>query len=199
MHQPKVKVIRLEKDLVRAIRLINKLLTLNDLHFKYSLNLDYKSKNYGEFDPQKANDIYLNPAAFYNTSKEDPHALYFSTDYSIYAVSIHEFSHLLDAKFNILDKYKIEFSDKLILNQNSESSRSEELAEVMSLYILNPYLLKLIDKSRYIFLRDIFISPTVCRKSNFISKWTNWPDKIKDLCAERWKICVSGDKILFLN
>lgn len=196
MKEPKIKVIRLEKDLVKAIRLIDKLLSKNDFNFKYLLNLDYKMKDFGQFDPQEANSIYINPAAFYDTKKELPHAKYFTTDFSIFAVSIHEFSHLLDAKLNILDKYKVKFPERLILNDNSQTDRREELAEIMSLYILNPYMLRLIDKPRYNFMRTIFLSPTPCLKTDFIVKWNRWSDRIRELCFRRWGFKVSGGKII---
>ncbi len=131
----KIKIIRLEKDLLKAINLIDKFLINNNLNISYSINLDYKMKNFGEFDPQKQNEIVLNPAAFYDTKKEDPHSKYYSTDFSIFAVAIHEFSHLLDAKLDLITRYKEAFPEKFFLNKNSELDRREELAELMGLYI----------------------------------------------------------------
>ncbi len=191
MQMPKVKVVRLEKELVKAIRIIDKFLSMNKIEIIYTITLDYKMKNFGEFDPNKKNVITLNPAAFYDTKKEQPHAKYYSTDFTIGAVAIHEFSHMFDEKNGLLEKYRDVFTERFFVNRNAEKDYREELAELLSLYILNPYFLKLINKERFDFFNKLFESPTKCTKANFVSKWESWPDKIKELCMKKWGINVT--------
>lgn len=187
---PKVKVVRLEKDLLRAIKLIDKFLSKNKIEIKYSITLDYSMQSFGQFNPSKKNEISLNPSAFYDTKKELPHAKYYTTDFSLLAVAVHEFCHLLDEKMNLIKKYQETFPEKIIINKNSEVDRREELAEVLSLYILNPYLVKSINKNIFDFFKSLFESPTPNTMSYFVRKWESWPDKIKKLCNDNWGIMV---------
>lgn len=190
MNMPKVKVVRLEKDLLRAIKLIDKFLSRNNIDIKYSITLDYSMQSFGQFNPSKKNEISLNPSAFYDTKKELPHAKYYSTDFSLLAVAVHEFCHLLDEKTNLLKRYQETFPEKIIINKNSEVDRREELAEVLALYILNPYLVKSINKNIFDFFKTLFESPTPNTMSYFVRKWESWPDKIKKLCNDNWGIIV---------
>lgn len=192
---PKIKIVGLEKDLVRAIKLIDRFLKINDIKIKYSISLDYNIKDYGLFYQEEKTNIVLNPKAFSDTSKEDPHAPYYSTDFSILAVAIHEFVHMLVFKYDLKDAYRKTFGEKFILNENSRKDWDEEMAEVGRLYFLNPYLLKIVNPKRYKYLRKLFQSPTPCTKSNFLKKWNKWPREIQELCSRQWGIEVLDDKI----
>lgn len=175
---PKVKIVHLQSDLTKAIRIIGKFFKLNDIKIKYTLVLDYKLDSFGIFYPNKKFEITINPSQFHDTSLEETHQLYYSTDFSITSVAIHEMSHLLDQHFGILDLYKKKFKDKLILNENSERDKAEEVAEIFRLFFLNPFFLKLISPDRYDFFKELFQSPSSCTKRNFISKWKTWNPQI---------------------
>ena len=193
---PQIKVVNLEKDLIKAIRLIHKFLKANNLKIQYTLTLDYKLESYGIFWPNDKHNITINPAQFSDTSREEPHAPYYSTDFSIGAVLIHEFIHLLAEKYSLHESYKERFKDKrLILNENSKKDVHEEIAELGRLYFLNPYFLKLIDESRFNYLKELFESPSRNTKANFISKWRSWNPQIHQLCLEKWGIKVLGNRV----
>ncbi len=196
---PKIKVINLQSDLTKAIRLINKFISINNLNIKYTLLLDYKIPEFGIFFPDNKNEIVINPAQFQDTSKEDPHSKNYTCDFSFQAVACHEFVHLISDRYKIWEKYRKAFSDKLILNENSEKDVHEEIAEAGRLYFLNPFMLKLISKERFDFFHNMFESPTPITKQNFIVKYKKWPKEIRELCLKEWKIKVSGQEITFLK
>lgn len=193
---PEVKIHRLENDLIRAVKLIEKFLTINKIELKYSITLDYKLEGaYGEWDPKKKTEIVLNPSAFYNNSKEKPWAKGYSEDYSLMGVAIHEFNHMLLSKFNLENEYDETFPKSFYINENCRNDRREELCEIFSLYILNPYFLKLINPERFNFCKKLFESPTPCTKSAFISRWRKWSPQIHQICLEKWGIKVLGNRV----
>lgn len=199
-NQPKVKVLKLERDLVKAIKIINKFFEINNLKIKYTLVLDYQLRDaYGIYWPEEKNTITINPSQFQNTEKEDLHCPNFTNDLGICAVTVHEICHLLDERFKITEKYKERFSGKFILNANSKKDWYENTVELLRTYILNPYLLKIVAPEQFEFLKSLYKSPNPCTKQNFLSKYTKFPKEIKEICLKKWKIKVSGTEVVLLK
>ena len=148
---------------------------------------------------------------FYQNSKKNKWAVFINpsecndipnfgyvSDFSIYGTIIHEFCHLLQFtifKEKIIGYYINKFEDKLVFNPESGDERFEELADIMALYITNPYLLKHIDSERYNFCKKYFKSPIPCTESTFKKLWSGWTDTIQNRCKKKWKIWVQRGKI----
>lgn len=196
MPKPEIKVSELHVEIDKAIKIIDKLLKINKIKIKYSINMNFKMKCYGEFNPENENEISINPTFSIEDSGSEINASYYSCDFSILGIAIHEIAHLLDQKFEISKEYRKSFPKQFILNHNSKKDRIEELAEILMLYILNPYLLKIINLEVFNFLKDYFISPSSCSKDYFCRKWSAWPKEIRDDCVNRWKISVKSGQIL---
>ncbi len=111
------------------------------------------------------------------------------------SVAIHEFNHLLDERLKLGKKYEEEFPKPFFTNDNCKVDRREELSENLSLYFLNPYFLKLINKERFNFFKNLFVSPTPVTKANFIKRYKSWNPQIHQLCLERWGIKILGNRI----
>lgn len=193
---PKIKIVRLEKKLITAIKIIDKFLTINDLDIKYSITLDYSLKDFGVFYPDSKSEITINPSQFYDTSLEDPHSYGYSCDFDLISVCLHEFFHMLDCRLGLSEKYRARFKEKFILNDNSNKNRYEELVEALRIFALNPFFLKLINREVFDFFCIQFQSPTPITKKNFLVKYKSWPKEIRELCLKQWGIKVIGSKII---
>lgn len=194
---PEINLSGLPKELTKAFRLISRLIELNKLPIKYSLTMDFDLDSYGIYDYSKQSEIRINPYLFKNATFEETHALYYTSDFSLLGVAVHEFNHLLDDRLKLLDSYKEEFPEPFHLNKNSRKDRREELAELMSLYELNPFFLKVINPEIYKFLLRTYKSPTITSEKNFLSKFKRWPKEIKSDCKEKWGIYSWGDRMIY--
>ena len=106
---------------------------------------------------------------------------------------MHEFGHYCDDRFNLLDKYlQMEFKSDIDLNEYASTSKMEELAELLSLYFVNPYLLKYINIERFNWVKNFFKSPSPNSSKRFISLFNNWPKDIKKECWNKYKIRVTS-------
>lgn len=194
---PEINLSGLPKELTKAFKLISRLIELNKLPITYSLTMDFELDSYGVYDYSKRSEIRVNPYLFKNATNEEIHALYYTVDFSLLAVAVHEFNHLLDDRLNLLESYKEEFPEPFPLNKNAKKDRREELAELMSLYELNPYFLKLINPEVYKFLLGAYKSPTITSEKNFLAKYKRWPKEIKADCKERWGVYSWGDRMIY--
>ena len=108
-------------------------------------------------------------------------------------VIIHEIAHLIDHKLKIMKQYLENWplkKDRLILNSNSRTDRIEELAEIVSVYITNPYLLRLISKERFAFLKSLFKSPAPYSQVFFGKSYERWSMKTKRNFKRRFGIFI---------
>jgi hypothetical protein len=193
---PKIKVAHLDPQIDRAIKLIAKFQRINDLKINYTITLDYKLDCFGMFYPDEKHNITINPDQFHDTSKEEPHAVDYTTDFGLCSVVVHEIIHLLAEKYLIHDLYKEKFkNNKFILNNNSRKDVHETIAEEGRLYFMNPYFLKLISPDRFEFFQGLFQTPSPITKKSFIVKWKSWNPQIHQLCLEKWGIKVLGNRI----
>jgi hypothetical protein len=92
--------------------------------------------------------------------------------------------------------YRAEFKEKLILNDYCQDMWCEEMAEVLMLYITNPYLLKHIDEDRFEFFKTLFKSPTNCTEATFKAKYKAWSKEIRKVCRSLWGIHVYKNQII---
>lgn len=197
MITPEINLNGLPKELIKAFKIIGRLIEKNKINIKYKFTIDFELDCYGLFDPSNKHEIRVNPYIFKNARYEEKNAMYYSSDYSILGVCVHEFAHLLDEHLKLLSDYIETFPEPNIISNNCEKGRREELAEVMSLYILNPFFLKKIFPDAYKYFRNVFISPTVNSEKSFITKYNKWPKEIKQDCKEKWGIYPWGDGFRF--
>lgn len=171
------RFISLVKDFEKA----NPHLDLKNLKIKFKYDL----KASGEFDDRKPNSICVNPNRCDNTG-----------EFSFYLICIHEWAHLLDRKFKMLRQYKKDFLKKdnhLILTTYAKRERedSEELAEIIVLYMTNPYLLKLISQKHFDFVAGYFKSPIECTKEHFEKLFETYSQRYKKSIIKRFNIKIT--------
>lgn len=161
----KIKIKSYPIELHPFIIFVKKLYRINkwdDIN-KLEIILDYQAKNVaGYYFPNQKNKLYINPTLCIN------HIL--NTEFSEPVILIHELCHLLDNHFNILPEY--EAFPKTIINNNSSRNRIEELAEILTVYLLDHKLMKTINKNIYKLFRKNIKPPN---KSNI-----KLPDNIKE-------------------
>jgi len=185
-------IVKNKKSLNKVTRLIRKLNRINKISFKkLEMILDYSLDNAGEFVDEENSKIYINPDSCDRDSLGD---------YSLFFVCVHEYAHLLDHRLRIWRKFEAAFpekKDRLYINSNSRTNIIEELAEIMTIYIVNPYLLKMISKTHWKFLRQFFKSPVACTPNNFVEIYNTWSSKWKANFRRRFGIHVRGDVIFY--
>lgn len=201
MGRVEIEIVSVEKELIKAIKMIDRFLRLNKINFKYSIAFDFNYSQLGFCYPGIENKIYINP-------KNCAQSIFlyrdcfprFSEDCTIFGVALHEFCHLIDHKFDLTDSYKILFSEKFPLNPYAHvGGIYEEVAEILSLYMTNPYFLKLINFDIFDFFRERFKSPTECSQRTFLRFYKKWPKHIQEICKSQWGIEVSGNIVKNLS
>jgi hypothetical protein len=166
-------------EMRHASSLIKKCIKINKLHIKsVKINLDFNHYNRRELGHYFYNSlnkyqvtIYPFNCAPYNSDIEQGVISSFN-DYSLFNAIIHEFSHmLLETKYkSLFNSYKHETRGRsIVINSNSSTNKLEECVEVITLYIINPYLLKLISNKAFLFCKQCFNSPTKVSKKNFVN------------------------------
>lgn len=173
------------KQLDRFIELVNEWERVNAskiLMKSMKIRFKYDMKSSGEYEDWKPNCLNINPKRCDRTG-----------EWKLENILIHEFSHLLDNKFKILKSFKKRFTDnniKLYLTSYAKRCKDpiEELAEIIALYLKNPYLLKLISEDHYIFISKYFKSPTPCDKTYFDKQWEIYSNRHKKAIIKRYNI-----------
>lgn len=194
MSKPDISINGLPKDILKALKVAEKTISKNKLNVDLKIVVDFTLDCYGIHEPTNPNQIKINPHLFSDTSREEINAPYYTSDFSMMAVFIHEFCHLLDHKLNIHEEYCQSFPERFSINGNAGKNRKEEIAELMGVYILNPFLLRTINKDIFDFLKSIFDSPKTCNKIYLFNKWKKWSKEIKEDCFEKWGLkFVSGE------
>lgn len=152
---------------------------------KLKITFKYDIRSSGEYDYQKPNVISINP------NRCDDRG-----DFSFYLICAHEFSHLIDKKLKIGKQFNKEIEERLYLTTYAKgcSDRCEELAEIISLYLRNPYLLKLISEYHYEFLTRYFNSPTSNDKNTFLSIYETYSPRYRKSIEKKYGFTINGNK-----
>lgn len=175
------------KQLDRFISLVNEWEKVNKNKIvikSLKIRFKYHMKSAGEFEHWKPNCLNINP------KKCDKKG-----EWDFENILIHEFSHLLDNKFKMVDGFKKEFTDKnirLYLTTYAKECHDpiEELAEIISMYLKNPYLLMLISEPHYLFVTKYFKSPTPCTEEYFYGVWDSYSDRHKLALIKRYNLIL---------
>ncbi len=189
-------------EILIANSLIKRFKEKNKIRFELKINLDFLLDDIGVYIPSKPKNIYVNPdLAMYaddgDVIKTKSYHGYIN-DCSLLGNVMHEFAHFLcyEVYNGIIDKYKKEFpvhKDRLYLCEYSNENVDEEMAEIIRLYLLNPFLLKLIDEKVYKFFRRRFKSPNPTSHKHTIGMVDDFPIAIKNELYDKWKIVHNLD------
>ena len=197
MENVKIELLNEGEDLKKVKKLINKFQEKNNLNFKITILIDWNTKNVGYFFyGERKKKIYVNPKQCEFNEK----TFGYTDDYSMTGTLIHEFAHCLDEMYEIHGEYisYVQQNGRLILNKYvRESDLGEEVAELVCLYINNPYFLKLIDPDRYKWIKNFFKTPTTCSLKKFLKIREDWSNSIKKLCWKEWGIKTLKQNIYF--
>lgn len=165
-----IDVVRPIDQTALAIHLIRRFSNVNKLYFDLTIVYDFGLDDCGEYHPYERyqkNKIFINPLVCGKTSSDlpEPFCPGYVADISIFGVTIHEFCHFLQYRIypGIIDDYKNTFPiQRFYLNNYSNNAIVDEMAEVMTLYITNPYLLKIISVEHWQYFKRFFKSPVAC-------------------------------------
>ncbi len=192
-----IKIHKHGNEINRALKLIEKFESKNKIKFNLEIHIDLDTTNCGYFNWGESI-IYLNP----NLCSEPKNSAYgYTNDYGISGVILHEFSHFLDDYYDLTSEYMELVDDygHCYLNSYSKTDLVEELAEVINLYLTNPYLLKIINTTQYLWIKSKFKSPSVCSNKEIVRKWNTWNKKTKNNCKKRWKFLVENNEINYIK
>jgi len=183
-----------------AIKLIERLLIKNNINRVLRIAYDFDCDDGGYYYPlMKTDTIFVNPDNCYNLRQYNnddarPENMFYPgyvCDYTIYGTILHEFSHFLCFQVykNIIDDYKKEFPNKrLYLNSYSNAEIDEEIANTITLYISNPYLLKLISEKHFKFFKSFFKTPRPISSNNCFLIYQKFPIHVKNELKTKWGI-----------
>lgn len=185
-------------ELAFAIKVINLFFNKNNIKSKLSIALDYNLKeeigSYYPFKPEHKYRIFVNPSLCLSTDKsnyDNPFFTGYISDLTLFGVTIHEFTHFLQFVIypNIIDDYIKKFPvNRFILNNFSDNSIYDEVAELISFYIINPYLFKLISDQHFNFFKSYFKPALPFSLSKAIRIYSSYPLHIKQHLNNIWKI-----------
>lgn len=210
------------EDTLVAISVIEKLLKKNKLTMDLIIGYDFKMEDRGCFYPQvRKNIIFINPTKccskkeinkqeMINLKLMDEEELIFKepfypgspSDLTLFGTTLHEFMHLLQFKVykNIISEYTKRFpTERFYLNDYCNNEICDELAEIMTLYVTNPYLLKLISKKHYDFCKEFFKSPTSCNVQKCHCIYEGFPISVKEHLKHRWKLAYDENLKKFVR
>lgn len=188
-----------------AIKLIKKILVKNNITKIIKIKYDFECGDGGYYYPLLNNDtIFINPDNCYNlreyneedSSQKNTFYPGYACDNTIFGTILHEFSHFLCYKVykTLLADYKSEFPvTRLYLNAYSNFEIDEELANLMTLYISNPYLLKLISVDHYKFLKKVFKTARPCSSKTCYQIYQRFPIHVKNELKNKWGIIYNFD------
>jgi hypothetical protein len=169
----KIKIKSYPKEIHPFIIFVKKLYKINKWNDidKLEIILDYQAKNVaGYYFPNQKNKLYINPTLCIS------HVL--NTEFSEPIILIHELAHLLDNHFNMFQDWSQKFP-QTIINHNSGRNRTEELAELLTVYLINHKSLKQLNNNMYKYFRNMIKPPN---KSNI-----NLPENITETIANLTK------------
>jgi len=189
----------LHKECDIALKLIQRFFVINKINRVLKLVYDFELDEQGTYWAGDKNTIVINPDNCFNMrmyddeddSKDNMFFLHYLDDNSLMAGILHEFAHFICFQLfkSLLVDYKQEFpNNRLYLSSYSNSECDEELANVIQVYIANPFLLKLVSEDHYNFLKRYFKSPTPCSSKDCFNKYQKFPIHIKNHLKTKWEI-----------
>lgn len=158
-----------------AHKMVTKIQKLNNIEEDIEIVFDFDTKDAGYY---YSNDykLYINPFKRLDYCYGHP------SGHDIRNIIFHEYGHYLDGKFNIAKPYRSYVRKKghLYLCDHSKKNIGEEIAEIISLYISNPLLLKMMDKERFEFYQSYIKIPKSFLKDPYIIQlgWSKHFDKL---------------------
>jgi len=188
------------EDTQAAMILIERFLKVNNLKMNLSIAYDYESIECGVYRPfEKGQEyrIFVNPSMCKTQEEvskqdfEEPFSPGYCADVTLFGVTIHEFCHLLQYQTypTIIKDYGEAFpTERFNLNGYSNNEIHDELAEIMTLYLTNPYLLWLISKPHFKFCKKYFKSPIACSEQRCTFIYKGWPVSVKEHLKSKWGI-----------
>lgn len=195
------------EEIKLALKTIKEFTKLNGIKLTPEIKIDYKLDSAGcTYWNWDGKSIYINPKICKTQSKHKGHYdLGHLNSYDLTSICLHEFGHLLMEKFGIHKDF-IKTSPTIV-NSNAAQSRLEEFAEIFTIFITNPYFLKILNEDCLNFLKERFKSPTSCSKKYFMKIYATWDDSLKKrtkdtlgIHVEKRKIIVNRSKVnRFLN
>ena len=117
--------------------------------------------------------------------------MYYPYDLRMNNVVIHEYCHFLDDIYDILDKYKKQNFNKFFIKYINEK---EEIAELLTIFVLNPYLLKILDLNRYKFFSNMFKPINPCSIESFFREYSKWSEHDKMVFRKIYKLKIDVKK-----
>jgi len=188
-----------------AISLIETIKKKNKFTYDLTLLLDYNLKYEGQilsglYLSTEPNCIRLNPSAC-----DDKASFTYTEDDTMFGVIIHEFSHFLSMTYfvDFQKDYLEAFPENRFLVTTYDAANEdydEEIAEIMSLYIRNPFLLKQISEQHYIFFKSWFTSPTSCTIRQFMIAYNKMPVDLKNELRTKWGVVVNhAERKVFID
>jgi len=187
-------------DTQSAMIIILSLLKKNNINLKFNIDYDYSMEECGLYRPFAKGQEYsivVNPSRckaqedVTEQNFEEPFCPGSHCDITLFGITVHEFCHLLQYKVypSIIEDYEKNFPTKrFILNKYSNNEIHDELAEIQTLYISNPYLLKLISKDHFNFCKKYFKSPVSCTEKRCFYIFKTFPIQVKNILEHRWGI-----------
>jgi hypothetical protein len=189
----KIEVSKPPYQIATAIELIERSKKINRFTYDLILHLDYRTDSEaGSYDPRKPNVITVNP---FLCSLDDATFSYLE-DNTLFGIILHEFSHFLTMTYFVDFKknYLEAFPEQRLLVTKYEAANEdydEEMAEICSLQIRNPFLLKLISKNHYKFFKAWFKSPVMSSEKHFLFMYNKLPIDCKNRLRTKWGIIVN--------
>lgn len=187
----KVQIHKLGKQFTKINKLIGEFHRRNSFFINTKILLDFSLKHLGKVkNKEKPWDwnIYINPFNCHN--EDDEYLKGHPADCGFVSTAIHEFGHLLNYKLNLISKYKAtEFKQKhLYLTDQAKENYDEELADMISLFIINPYCLKIISQEKFDWLSSEITSPSACTKRKFKTFYNKWKVEVQKEFSKKYKI-----------
>lgn len=189
-HETSISIGCPEEQMLVVVAMIDRFRAINNLKFKLDIRHDYSIEERGVYYKGK-NMIFVNPNNCEMVTDNEDFANGYTRDLTMFGVAIHEFAHFIVDKLfpKITKEYKKAFPTfRLYLNEYSNKDVDEELAETITLYITNPYLLKLISPDHWKFFKDRFKAPTPCSQKQCFRLYDEFPIDCKEELKERFGV-----------
>jgi hypothetical protein len=199
------------EDTQVAMFVIDNVMSVNNLKMDISIAYDYDMEGLGMYFPNLKDQgyrVFVNPMNcktqddIDNNTWREPFCPGYTADLTLFGVTIHEFCHLLQYKAypDIVIEYVKQFpTERFYLNDYSNNELFDELAELMTVYISNPYLLKLISKKHFNFCKSFFKSPMPCSLKKFRSIYNGFPIHVKEHMKKKWNLVYDHCQDIFVR
>lgn len=199
-------------DTSAAMVLIDRFFRKNKIdNYNLIITYDYELNDCGCYFPKCKNlseRLYVNPLNcktqedIQSQNWVEPFCPGSPCDMTLFSVTIHEFCHFLQYKVypTIIKDFSKDFPEnRFYLNQYSNHEIRDELAEIMTFMITNPYLLKLISEPHFIFCKRYFKSPVSCTSKQCLIIYEGFPIEVKENIKKKWGIIYNYSENNFVK